>query len=54
MVLCFRDMTFCGSKIHKKDCKRQITKEVHEAAVHWWGNEDYPIAISNFCDEEEL
>ena len=52
MVMCYRDQTFCGSKTHKKECNKQVTKEVHEAAVRWWGNEDYPIALADFCGED--
>lgn len=52
-MICFRDMTFCCSKVHKKDCKRQITEEVIKAGERWWGSKDFPMAISPFCDNKK-
>jgi len=52
-MLCYKDMTFCGSKVHKPDCKRALTPEIIKAAEKWWGSDDAPIAAAYFCDEPE-
>lgn len=44
----FRDMTFCS---HYETCKsgstclRAYNDKVHEEAVKWWGDVNYPIAV---------
>jgi len=52
-MLCYKDMTFCGSKVHKPDCKRALTPEIIKAAEKWWGSDDAPIAVAYFCGEPE-
>jgi hypothetical protein len=55
----FRDMTFCESRDCArwgKDCLRGYTQEVHQAAIRWWGDENYPIALMigrPYCYEGE-
>lgn len=51
-MLCYKDKTFCCSQTHKPDCDKIFTKEDAEAAKKWWGNNDYPVAYSNFCDHK--
>lgn len=50
-MICYKDKTFCGSNVEKHTCGREFTKEYHEDAVRWWGSEDYPLALGDFCDE---
>lgn len=57
-MMCFRDSTFCpySDTCNKQaSCSRAITPEVKEAAVKWWGGEDYPMAVYTSkpsCHEE--
>lgn len=47
-MLGYRDMTFCDSDCMNEDCGRCFTQADHEKAVQWWGNKDYPVALSDF------
>lgn len=49
----YRDRTWCGSPNCQNKCGRKFTEEDRASAVEWWGGEDFPLAVSNFCDEEE-
>lgn len=56
-MLCFLDRTFCGSKIHHPDCNEQLTPELVEQGIKWWGSKNFPVAYSDFCKtgmDEEL
>ncbi len=48
-MICFRDTTFCGSRVKKHTCGREFTKEDAKAAIKWWGNKKYPVAYSYYC-----
>jgi hypothetical protein len=50
-MLCYKDKTFCCSKVHKATCTRQFTKQDAIDAEKWWGNKDYPVAYADFCQE---
>jgi hypothetical protein len=50
-MICYKDRTFCGSENCKNKCGRQLTEEVKEGARKWWGSDNAPIAISDFCDK---
>ena len=47
----YKDRAWCRSPNCKGKCGRQFTQADHEAAVRWWGGEDYPLAFGYFCDE---
>ena len=49
-MMCFRDMTFCTSDCTNRKCHRHYSEEVRKAARQWWGNDDAPIAFSDFSD----
>ena len=51
-MICYRDRTFCSSKNCKDKCGRKLTQQVQEGAEKWWGNENAPIAVSEYCDED--
>lgn len=51
-MMCYRDRTYCASPKCKNACGRQFTPQDHASAVKWWGGEDYPVSVSDFCDEE--
>jgi hypothetical protein len=47
-MLCFRDMTFCGSDCTNIQCHRFFGAPEREAAARWWGSPDAPVAFSDF------
>jgi hypothetical protein len=49
-VICFRDMTFCSGPDHSPECGRRWTAELFQAAEHWWGGPDAPVAFAPLCD----
>jgi hypothetical protein len=51
-MICYKDKTFCSSKVEIHTCGREFTKEDEVNAEKWWGGEDYPVAYSPFCDNE--
>lgn len=50
-MICFRDRTYCASPNCRNECGRQFTAEDAVAAKAWWGSDDYPVAMSTFCDK---
>ena len=44
-MLCYKDTTFCSSKVKKHTCEREITKEELEHAEKI----GLPIAYGEFC-----
>ena len=50
-MICFKDMTFCGSDCVNQKCPRFFSKADKENAILWWGNENAPIAYSDFSDQ---
>jgi len=49
-MLCYRDMTFCSKFCGNKQCHRNFTKEVEDAAYKWWGKSGAPVAFSDFSE----
>lgn len=52
-MICYRDMTFCVSPKCKNKCGRKLTAKIRKDARKWWGSDNAPIAVSNFCDVKE-
>lgn len=63
-MICFRDMTFCGSDCVNEGCHRHFGEDDKEAAERWWNPtgkklkevhsiEDMsaPVAFSDFSDD---
>ena len=48
----YKDRTFCASPNCQNKCGRQLTQEIRDGARKWWGSDDAPIAVGNFCDDE--
>lgn len=49
----YRDRTWCCSKVEKHTCGREFTEADRQGAIRWWGGEDFPIAMGEFCNEKE-
>lgn len=52
-MICYKDRAWCSNPNCDNKCGRQFTEEDHKAAVRWWGSEDYPISVADFCSERE-
>jgi len=50
--MCYKDMTWCCSPNCSNECGRQFTQEDRVKAIKWWGDDDFPLAVSEFCDKE--
>jgi len=50
-MLSYRDKTFCCSKTDNHTCDREFTEEDKIKAEKWWGNKEYPVSLSKFCEE---
>lgn len=50
-MICYRDRTYCSSKVDKHTCGREFTKQDAIDAEKWWGGKDYPVAYGYFCGE---
>lgn len=44
-MICYKDTTFCGSKVARHTCGREITKEELKHAERL----GLPIAYGNYC-----
>lgn len=49
----YKDRTWCCSRTKVHTCGREFTIDDHKDATRWWGNEDYPLSVSKFCEEED-
>ena len=49
-MICYKDTTFCSSKVKKHTCEREITKEELEHAEKI----GLPIAYGEFCKDDYL
>jgi len=53
-MICYMDVTYCGSKTHKSDCTRQFVPD--ENYYRWSAElgmpEGGPVAYADFCKEE--
>lgn len=52
-MMCYLDKTFCASKNCQNECGRKFTAEDAIAAKKWWGSDQYPVAYSHFCGEDD-
>jgi len=53
-MICFRDMTFCGSDCINSSCSRHFGDTQIQEAREWWGGGGAPIASADFskdCEE---
>lgn len=53
-MISYKDMTFCNAECANFECKRKLTKQVIADAQKWWGDDNAPIAMSDFstaCDK---
>lgn len=53
IMISYLDRAFCASKVKEHTCGRKFTEEHAKGARKWWGGDDYPVAYSNFCEEEK-
>lgn len=51
-MLCYKDRTWCASAKCKNECGRQFTLEDRLNAIKWWGNDNFPLSVGDFCDAE--
>ena len=52
-MICYRDMTFCEASCGTTDCRRKFTEAEQAKAAAWWGDDNPPVAFSDFsgtCD----
>ncbi len=49
----FLDRAFCSSPNCTGKCGRQLTPELIEQGKKWWGSDDFPVALGEYCNEEE-
>ena len=50
-MICYRDRSYCGSKVKVHTCGREFTEQDAIDAEKWWGGKDYPVAYMEFCSE---
>jgi hypothetical protein len=53
-MISYRDMTFCIASCTNRECPRQYNADVRREAYEWWGNDNFPVSLSDFsgnCDE---
>lgn len=48
-MLCFRDMTFCGSDCTNVACPRHFGPDDDEATKRWWGGSGAPVAFGDYA-----
>lgn len=52
-MICYKDKTWC-SQSHlcaNYNCPRNLTVEEKKKAVEWWGNDKFPVSLSNMKSE---
>jgi len=49
-MICYKDQSYCASKVNKHTCGREFTAKDAQEAEKWWGGKDYPVAFGNFCE----
>lgn len=52
-MICYKDTTFCCSDCTNTKCPRHYSEKVVEQAVKWWGDENAPIALTDFSKDCE-
>lgn len=53
-MMCYKDRSYCGSKVKKHTCGREFTKQDAKDAEKWWGGKDYPVAYIYFCSPKKV
>lgn len=53
-MICYRDRSYCGSKVKEHTCGREFTEQDAIDAEKWWGCKDYPVAYMDYCKDKEL
>jgi len=49
-MMCFKDMSFCGSDCTYETCRRHFGEAEKRAAERWWGGPDAPVAFTDLRD----
>lgn len=52
-MICYKDITFCSSKVTEHTCGREFTKQDAINAEIWWGSKNYPVMYGELCKTEE-
>lgn len=52
-MICYKDRSYCGSKVEEHTCGREFTEEDAIDAEKWWGSKDYPVAYIKYCEEND-
>lgn len=50
-MICYRDRAWCCSEVEAHTCGREFTEKDRQDAIAWWGSEDFPLAVTKFCEE---
>lgn len=52
-MLCFKDMSFCGSDCTREDCRRHFGADDKAAAKKWWRDMpgEPPVAFVDFSKD---
>lgn len=45
------DRTFCSSPNCQNKCGRKLTDDLILLFTKQWGNENFPVAMANFCGD---
>jgi hypothetical protein len=53
-MICYKDRTYCSSKVKVHTCGREFTDEDQKNAEKWWGGKDYPLCLGEFCEAKEI
>lgn len=51
-MICFMDRTFCSSLACRNECGRQLTPDLIARGKKWWGSDDFPVCVGEYCDAE--
>lgn len=49
-MLCYKDTTFCSSKVKNHTCNREITEKEEKAAQEM----GLPVAYAEFCEDNNV
>lgn len=49
-MMCFNDMTYCGSDCTNQQCSRHFGPDDEAEAKRWWGGDNAPVAFSDFSN----
>lgn len=55
LIVSYKDMTFCYSDCVNTKCYRNFSPEHRANAIKWWGDDTFPLAMSESfrvgCDD---